>query len=91
MPLTVSDGSHLIELPPNCRPEDAGRLAVRLSRLAGQGCPVTTAARHSLGRCFKTTAREILTGQRRFDFAEAEARYADLEREPLLAGAGGRP
>lgn len=42
-------------------------------------------------RRFKTTAREILNGQRVFDFAEAERRYADLEREPLLARAEGGP
>jgi len=39
-------------------------------------------------RRFKAIAREALTGQRTFDFAAAEQKYADLEAAPLLAGAG---
>jgi len=37
-------------------------------------------------RCqkFKAMAREILSGQRRFDFLEARAFFADLEAAPLL-------
>lgn len=36
-------------------------------------------------RRFKVLAREALNGQSRFDFAEAERRFADLEAAPLLA------
>jgi hypothetical protein len=36
-------------------------------------------------RRFKVLAREALNGQKKFDFAEAERRYADLEAAPLLA------
>jgi hypothetical protein len=36
-------------------------------------------------RTFKTTAREYLAGQRRFDFAPAAARFADLGERPLFA------
>jgi len=36
-------------------------------------------------RRFKQTYRETLSGQRRFDFAEATRRYTDLESAPLLA------
>ena len=48
-------------------------------------------------RCqtFKATARAALGGQLRFDFADADSRYADLEDAPLLAsvsaGAGSPP
>ena len=40
-------------------------------------------------RRFKATARAALSGQRTFDFLEADSQFAELERAPLLAGAGG--
>jgi len=41
-------------------------------------------------RRFKATAEAALSGQRVFDFLEAEAQFAELERAPLLAvGEGG--
>jgi len=46
-----------------------------------------TRLRTQAKRCrkFKANYREAVNGQRRFDFAEAAQRYADLEQAPLLA------
>ena len=39
-------------------------------------------------RAFKVLAREPLSGQKKFDFAEARERFADLEEAPLLTTIG---
>jgi len=40
-------------------------------------------------RAFKAAAREVLSGQRRFDFSEAAARLEAIEAAPLLAALEG--
>jgi hypothetical protein len=45
------------------------------------------AAQAARARCFDETVAAALSGQRTFDFFEADGAFAELERAPLLAAA----